>query len=151
MHAAYELNNDQNRCWFCKRNNPSKQLSCICRAAITSTQDQSGKLIYHTYSFGCNSKNFPSVQRLREGLLHIAVQLLEDSVLVVVRVGSISHFAIRTKDADGCVRSGAKTPASGLQLNITKDEFLQASYGILISHVDRTAAEASLCIPHCLL
>jgi hypothetical protein len=87
------------------RNNLSKEKICKCEAETTPTFDNNGRVAYRIFSFGCNSRHFASSQRLHERLRDLAVQRLEDGVLVAVRVGSDSQFAILAKDADGTVRS----------------------------------------------
>lgn len=137
IRARLEPTNDCNKCWFCLKNNLSQQTTCICGAKITPTRKDNNKLVYRIFSFGCRSRDFPSCQRLHESLLNVAVQALEDSVLVAVRVGSDSQFAILIKDADGKVRFCASTPPR----RIRGSEFLEISRNILESHDDRTAGK----------
>jgi hypothetical protein len=76
-------------------------------------------------------------------MFDLAVQALGDDVLAAVRVGSDSQFTILIKDADGTLRSSAKTATSSLRQGIGKPEFLQASRDILESHADKTAGKVS--------
>jgi hypothetical protein len=134
---------DQNKCWFCRAHCPSNQMVCHCNAQTPSTNSNRNKHAYQIYSFGCNSRWFPSSQRLHESLLEQAIQILENGVLVVVRVGSDEQLAILIKDADGLVRCCAGTKEPELRWNLGQAEFLQESRNILESHADRTAGKAS--------
>jgi hypothetical protein len=143
MQAILKPNDDYNKCWFCKKINLSTQTTCKCEAETTPTRTNVMKVVYRIYLFGCNSRYFPSCPRLHESLLDLAVQELEKGVLVSVRVGSDSQFAILIKDADGRLRSCARTTASTeLRGGIRQAECLQVSRDILNSHVDRTTGKA---------
>ncbi|KAF2109668.1 hypothetical protein BDV96DRAFT_232238 [Lophiotrema nucula] len=148
MQATMIPYDDHNKCWFCKEKNPSQLKTCKCGAVTTPTREDDKKLVHRIFAFGCNSRYFPSCQRLHESLLDLAVQALEDSVCVAVRVGSDSQFAIYIKDADGRVRSCAITTGSTLQLDIEQAEFLRVSRDILKSHADRTTGKASPTAQH---
>jgi hypothetical protein len=134
---------DQNRCWFCRYNNPSDQEVCRCTAQIPPTRCNGKRYAYQIYSFGCNYRWFPSSQRLDESLLEQAVQILENGVLVVVSVGSYEQFAILIKDANGSVRCCAGTREPMLRWRLEETDFLQEGRDILESHADRTAGKAS--------
>jgi hypothetical protein len=142
MQAVLKPNDDYNECWFCKKINLSTRTTCMCKAETTPTRDDGMKVNYHIDSFGCSSRDFPSCPRLHESLLDLAVQELEKGVLVAVRVGSDSQFAILIKDADGKLRSCAKTTGSTLRGGIRQAEFLQISRDILTSHANRTTGKA---------
>ena len=123
----------------------SSQITCACGAATTPTQSTTGKeIVYRIYSFGCNAGSFPSCQRLHESKLDLAVQALEDGVLVAVRVGSDPQRAILIKDANGGIRSSAQTEGSSLRQDISKAEFLRVSRETLESHADKTAGKVLL-------
>ncbi|KAH9879911.1 hypothetical protein J1614_001935 [Plenodomus biglobosus] len=102
---ATKPENDQNKCWFCKRNNISRTMTCDCGAATVPTNINQRKTIYRVYSFGYNSKEFLYCMRLHENLLNMAVEILQDNTLVAIRVGSDSEFAILIRDPDGRIRS----------------------------------------------
>ncbi|OAL47542.1 hypothetical protein IQ07DRAFT_656911 [Pyrenochaeta sp. DS3sAY3a] len=143
MQAKFKPGADKNECWFCKQINFSSNTICDCKAYLTPTQATDGKLMYRIYSFGCNSAEFDSTPMYHEKLLDRAMEILEDNVLVAVRVGSDSQFAIMIKDADGTVRSCSGTRSTLVQ-DITTAEFLQISREILESHADKTAGKKSI-------
>jgi hypothetical protein len=135
--------NDRNKCWFCKDNNFSSKMTCRCGAATTATYFNDKEIVYRIYSFGCNSMYFPSSQRLHENMFGLVIQELVDDVPVAVRAGSDSQFTILIKDADGTLRSSAKTAGSSPPQKIENAEFLRVSRDILESHADKTAGKVS--------
>jgi hypothetical protein len=149
MQAYIDPPVDQNKCWFCKSSNLSEQSTCKCRAETTPTRKKGKKIEHRIYSFGSNCKHFPSYQRYHECLLDQAIQvvedtILEDAVLVAVRVGSDSRYAIFIRDGNGDVRSCTNATDRNLQKEITKSAFLQVSRAILESHDDRAAGTKSI-------
>lgn len=76
------------------------------------------ELVYRIYSFGCNSRRFPSNERLREVWFDSAVDVLAANLLVAVRVGSDSEYAILIKDEDGTIQSYSETRAQVSSWNI---------------------------------
>ena len=137
---------DCNNCWVCKRRNFSPAKVCLgCRAPTTPTRRMNGQeLVYRIYSFGCNSRRFPSNERLREVWFDSAVDVLAANLLVAVRVGSDYEYAILIKDEDGTIRSYSQTGALGTRWNIGQAEFVRVSRMIPISQTDRTAGKNSL-------
>jgi hypothetical protein len=124
MQAEFQPPVDQNKCWFCGAHHPSNQTACRCAAQTPPTNTRGIKHVYRIYSFGCNSRWFPSSQRLHESLLEQAVQILENGVLVVVRVGSDERFTILIKDANGSVRCCAGTKEPKLRWQLKQTDFL---------------------------
>jgi hypothetical protein len=149
MQAYIDPPVDQHKCWFCKSSNLSEESTCTCGAETTPTRKNSKILEHRICSFGSNCKHFPSYQRYHECLLDQAIQVLEDTILedamlVAVRVGSDSRYAILISDGDGDVRSCTNATDPDLRKDISKTEFLQASRAILESHDNRAAGTKSI-------